>query len=277
MLLAIWNFLLDINEKRLEVLTTNKNRKRIIVMEILSVTETVVQHLRDLIISNTFKSGQRLNEVDLSTELNVSRVPVREAFHILENEQLLVRFPRKGTYVTEMSIERLRKVYSARKMIESYAIDLLKSEQIRNLPSLYASVVQVSTLPAHNRDNPKEVLSYLKDITDFHVQLVASTRNPWIINFYTSIINNLARFQFFCRFTPGLSDQSQDTHEQIYELLAAGLYEKAKDMLMSHIDYTMGFIENHINEESNVSQNRVRPTRGNSTSDTIATLRGRQL
>jgi len=216
-------------------------------MQILSVTETVTQHLRDLIISNTFRAGQKLNEVELSARFNVSRVPMREAFHVLENEQLLVRVPRKGTYVAELSIDRMRQVYSVRKMIESYTIDLLESKQISKFPKLSASLIEV---PERNRDYSKGDLTYLKSITDFHVQLVASTGNPWLINFYHSIVSNLARFQFYCGYTPGLSGQSHNTHEEVYELLTAGLYEKAKEVLMAHIDYTMGFIENHIKEET---------------------------
>ena len=220
-------------------------------MEILSVTETVVQYLRERIITNAFKSGQKLNEIELASKLNISRAPLREAFCVLENEHLLVRFPRKGTYVTEVSIERLREVYSARKMIEIYAIDFLKSQKIRNLPSVYASVTQASELSLPKRDHREEILNYLKGLTDFHVKLVASTRNPWIINFYDSIVTSLGRFQYFCIWIPGLTNESQDSHEQIYGLLTAGSYEKAKKLLMYHIDYTVEFIENYINEEGN--------------------------
>ena len=219
-------------------------------MEVLSDTETVVKHIREKIITNKFKSGQKLNEIDLASELNISRAPLREAFCVLENEHLLVRFPRKGTYVTEVSVERLREVYSARKMIESYAIDLLKSGKIRDLPSIYASVTQASELSLPKRDNQEEILKYLKGLTDFHVKLVASTRNPWIIDFYDSIVTSLARFQYFCIWIPGLTSDSQSSHEQIYSLLTAGSYEKAKKLLISHIDYTIEFIENYIKENA---------------------------
>ena len=220
-------------------------------MEILSVTETVVQYLRERIVTNGLKSGQKLNEIELASELNISRAPLREAFCVLENEHLLVRLPRKGTYVTEVSVERLRELYSARKMIESHAIDVLKSEKIRDLPSVYASVTQASELSLPKRDHQKEILNYLKGLTDFHVKLVDSTRNPWIVNFYDSIVTSLSRFQYFCIWIPGLTYKSQSSHEQIYELLTAGSYEKAKKVLMSHIDYTVEFIENHIKEDGN--------------------------
>ena len=220
-------------------------------MEVLSVMESVVQYLREQIITNGLKSGQKLNEIELASELNISRAPLREAFCVLENEHLVVRLPRKGAYVTEVSVQRLREVYSARKMIESHVIDVLKSDKIRDLPSVYASVTQASELSLPRRDHQEEILSYLKGLTDFHVKLVASTRNPWIIDFYDSIVTSLSRFQYFCIWIPGLTHESQSSHEQIYDLLTAGSYEKAKKLLVSHIDYTVEFIENYIKENAN--------------------------
>jgi DNA-binding GntR family transcriptional regulator len=176
---------------------------------------------------------------------------LREAFCVLENEHLLVRLPRKGTYVIDISVERLRELYSARKMIESYAIDLLKSGKIRDLPNVYDSVTQASELSLPKRDHQEAILKYLNGLTDFHVKLVASAGNPWIVDFYDSIVSSLSRYQYSCIWIPGLTYKSQGSHEQIYELLAAGSYEKAKKVLMSHIDYTVKFIENYIKEDGN--------------------------
>ena len=73
-------------------------------MEILSVTESALQFLRRRIIIGELKPGQKLNECSLSEELGISRPPLRETFRILEKDQLVVAIPRKGTYVTELSI-----------------------------------------------------------------------------------------------------------------------------------------------------------------------------
>jgi DNA-binding GntR family transcriptional regulator len=218
-------------------------------MEVLSVTKTVAEYLRGKIITNEFESGQKLNEADLASELNISRAPLREAFSILESEHLLARLPRKGTYVTKVSIEGLRKLSIARKMIESYAIDLLKSKDVRHLESVSLSVTQASELPLPQPNDRKEIISYLRGLTDFHVKLVATTGNHWIIAFYDSIITSLARYQYFCIRVPGLTHKSQESHEKICGLLADGSYERAKKVLTSHIDYTLDFIESYIKEE----------------------------
>ena len=51
-------------------------------MNPLSITESIVEHLRIHIIVGALKPGQKLNEVKLSSHLGVSRPPLREAFRV---------------------------------------------------------------------------------------------------------------------------------------------------------------------------------------------------
>ena len=217
-------------------------------MEILSVTETIAQYLKEQIIANRIKSGKKLNEIELADELNTSRGPLREAFRMLENENLLVKIPRKGTYVTELSVERLREVYTARKMIELYAIDLFKSEKVRQFPKIYDSINNVTELSLPSPDNIKETIIYLKSLTDFHVNLVASTHNPWFIKFYSAIDSTLARYAFFCIQGADRTVIAAKDHKQIFELLTSGSYDETKEMLIAHIDGAIRNVEKYVKE-----------------------------
>ena len=66
-------------------------------MEVFGVKENVVQYLRSKIITGELAVGQKLNELELSCLLSISRPPLREAYRILENEYVIVSIPRKGT------------------------------------------------------------------------------------------------------------------------------------------------------------------------------------
>ena len=55
--------------------------------------------LRKAIFSGDIKAGEELSLTDISNKLNVSRTPVREAFQILENENLLELRMNKGAIV----------------------------------------------------------------------------------------------------------------------------------------------------------------------------------
>jgi len=83
-------------------------------MEIKTVTNIATEYLRKQIITGEMAAGQRINETDLASCLDISRPPIREAFRILENEHLVVNIPRKGTNVTKISSEDLQDIYQAR-------------------------------------------------------------------------------------------------------------------------------------------------------------------
>ena len=56
----------------------------------------VVQKIRDAILDETFKPGERLPEVGLGEMFKVSRSPVREALFALESEGTVIMEPYKG-------------------------------------------------------------------------------------------------------------------------------------------------------------------------------------
>jgi DNA-binding GntR family transcriptional regulator len=59
----------------------------------------VVKKIRDAILDETFKPGERLPEEQLGKMLNVSRTPAREALFALEKEGTVVMEPFKGATV----------------------------------------------------------------------------------------------------------------------------------------------------------------------------------
>src|SRR5262245_19495322 len=65
----------------------------------------VVKKIRDAILDETFKPGERLPEGQLGKMFNVSRSPVREALLALEKEGTVVMEPYKGATVKPLSAE----------------------------------------------------------------------------------------------------------------------------------------------------------------------------
>jgi len=65
----------------------------------------VVQKIRDAILDETFKPGERLPEEQVGEMFNVSRSPVREALLALEKEGTVVMEPFKGATVKALSPE----------------------------------------------------------------------------------------------------------------------------------------------------------------------------
>jgi len=72
--------------------------------EIEKAPSLVVQKIRDAILDETFKPGERLPEEQVGKMFKVSRSPVREALLALEKEGTVVMEPFKGATVEALSL-----------------------------------------------------------------------------------------------------------------------------------------------------------------------------
>lgn len=90
----------------------------------VSLREAVYQTLRRAILTGTFEPGDRLMEMKLAAQLDVSRTPVREAIHLLEKEMLVKQEPGRGVVVAGITLKQLRDVLEVRGMLEELAVQL---------------------------------------------------------------------------------------------------------------------------------------------------------
>ena len=216
-------------------------------MEVFNVTASVVQFLREKIIVCELKPGHRLNESTISTELGISRPPLREAFRILENDHMVVNFPRKGTYVTELSVENYIHLSQVREMIECYTIDLLKTSNTRDLPKVKSALDKAMDFPLPlNRVNRMELLTYVRGFLDFHKNLIEASNNSILISIYSSISSNLSRYQFIYFYAEGTAQHSLEDHNRLLELIRNGDHDQAKEELKRHINYTVELVKTKI-------------------------------
>lgn len=217
-------------------------------MEIRGVRESVVQYLRDQIVKGELDAGQRLNENHLSSQIGVSRPPLREAFRILEHERLVESIPRKGARVTDLTLEDFQHVCQAREMIECQAIDLLEEQQIRNVPDMEQALDEASAMSVPLDHDPEKQLLYFKAFSRFHVKLVDSAGNYWLSHFYHAIASNLARYQFMYFSIKGAARRSTHHHKQVIEHIKEGAYGEARANLKAHLRGTAELLETRILE-----------------------------
>jgi DNA-binding GntR family transcriptional regulator len=203
-------------------------------MKTLTVAQNIVRYLRSRIITGELSPGQKLIENSLTSLLDVSSAPLREAFLVLENEQLVVKFPRKGCFVAEVSIEDCRQIFKAREALELCAMDLLEAQNIRELPDVASTLTLGSSLPQTPFDDQEKRMREFSPFPEFHTKLVESTGNNWVARLYYSIVPTLSRYQFMS-YVGNLPDRAREEHRHILDLIEAGNYEQAGECLRSHI------------------------------------------
>ena len=76
-----------------------------------SLSEQIARHISEQIIRGELGEGERIQELRISSELDVSRGSVREALLLLERTQLIEIYPRRGAIVSEMSAQQVRALF----------------------------------------------------------------------------------------------------------------------------------------------------------------------
>src|SRR6056300_2097172 len=78
----------------------------------LGLVEHIALHIEHQIVAGVLRSGDRIQESRIVSQLDVSRGSVRESFRVLERRRLIDVIPRKGAIVTSLSPTRVRDLTS---------------------------------------------------------------------------------------------------------------------------------------------------------------------
>ena len=76
-----------------------------------SLSEQIAKSIAEQIISGELVEGERIQELRIAKELDVSRGSVREALLLLERTHLIEIYPRRGAIVAEMSPQQVRALF----------------------------------------------------------------------------------------------------------------------------------------------------------------------
>ena len=83
----------------------------------MSLADHIFERLENDILCGKYQKGELLTETKLSSELGVSRTPIREALHRLAAEHLIEDTP-KGSRVSGMTAEGVREILFIRTRLE---------------------------------------------------------------------------------------------------------------------------------------------------------------
>jgi DNA-binding GntR family transcriptional regulator len=89
-----------------------------------TLTTAVATYIKDAIVRGEFAPGARLPEVALAAELSTSRGTVREALRTVADGGLIQIIPRRGVFVSQLSVRTTWEITSLRALLEPYAARL---------------------------------------------------------------------------------------------------------------------------------------------------------
>lgn len=92
-------------------------------LEAPSLVAMAADAIRKKILAGELAPGDRLIEERLTEELAISRPPLREALRLLENEGIIDRLPRRGTFVKTLTDQDVREILAIRSALERLAFE----------------------------------------------------------------------------------------------------------------------------------------------------------
>lgn len=150
-------------------------------------SERVADVLRDDIMSGRRAPGSRLIERDIAAELQVSRLPVREAIKALVADGIVVARPRSWATVREFSPQDLQDFAEVREAIETLAF-ALATDRIDDVGiALLESIVtrEATAAAMGDRDAARQASAA------FHMAAVRLSQNTMLIELAASLVTRL--------------------------------------------------------------------------------------
>jgi DNA-binding GntR family transcriptional regulator len=86
--------------------------------------------LRKLILSGTLLPGEKVHQSELAEQLNVSRIPLREALSTLAAEGVLDYKPNTGYRVSRFSSDDLSEIYLMRRLLETEILSTVDLSEV---------------------------------------------------------------------------------------------------------------------------------------------------
>jgi len=193
--------------------------------------EVVCETLRTAIIEGVLKPGERLMEIQVSEELGVSRTPVREAIRKLELEGFVVMIPRRGTYVSDLSIKDINEVFEVRTALDVLAAGMA-AERITDdeLEQMERLLVQLGEYIEHN-----EIEKIVEADSQFHDLLYSASRNTRLVGIINNLREQLTRFRSLSMSYPGRLKEMLGEHTRLVESLGRRNVPLAKRLAGEHM------------------------------------------
>ncbi len=232
----------------------------------IGLTDQVHKILRRHVLDGKYPGGSTLNTVELSTDLGVSRTPVRQALQIMEQQGLL-EVDTRGQYVVHQpTTAEIVEVFLVRVTLEWLALRMLVQRAddgaIRTLTRLLAE--QESAML------DGDAAKFLELDGQLHVQIARSAGLQHTVQFLTELRDLIVLLGGKAVTQPGRREAVLAEHHKILRAVAARDPEQAVSALSEHLLNTARSISMDILEPLQVLVDLSRHGKGDIGADAAA-------
>lgn len=198
-----------------------------------TITDTLIDELREEIRSGKIKPGSRLRQLEVAERFGVSSTPVREAFAALEREGMLVSSPHRGVVVFHPTVKDLQETYDIRIPLEAVAtkkaVENMTERDLDALDDLLGQMGASTTQPTqYNRLNQA-----------FHERIYRASGRPKLEKLIADLREASAAYlRLYATLAP-TAEQTQQEHTRIVEACRARDPQAAAEAVEEHLRHTV--------------------------------------
>ncbi len=169
--------------------------------------------LRDKVIDLTYPPGALVNELQLSRDVGLGRMPVREAVARLAREGFLSVVPRRGMVVASMSLTDVLSMLDARAILEIGIVrEVCTKASGRELEELQQLFTDVDVAGQSG-----DYLKFLEVDHRAHARMAELVRNPYLLPLAESLLLHNLRFWRYCHRNRVIADGHVQPHSALVD------------------------------------------------------------
>lgn len=196
------------------------------------------QEIKELIVNSIIKPGQFITEAEMQERLGLGRTPVREAFHELARDQLVVIHSRRGVEVSGISPKKIREIFEARKILEPELLwqnmDKLDREWLLEMRKKFSVIIDPDS-----ENLEKEIIELANIDNQFHRIITDFGENSYIDRLLDSMFDYLTMIRITVSRNVERFNASNKEHIVIIDYILEGNREAAKKEMYEHLENSL--------------------------------------
>ena len=196
-----------------------------------SLSDKAYRLLREKIVTLELPPSSTIDEAALIEELGIGRTPIREALRRLALENLVVIRPRRGMFVTDVSVTDLQKIFEVRAVLESYcarlAAERTSAEQLAQLEDFFRQGREVL-----NTGDNRALIAFDRQ---FHEMVYQAAGNEFLAATLERLYWLSLRLWYLCLNRTDRIQEAVEEHGHLIEALRDRDAARAEEIMRQHI------------------------------------------
>ncbi|MEZ5926857.1 MAG: GntR family transcriptional regulator [Hyphomicrobiaceae bacterium] len=194
--------------------------------------EEIADRLRESILKGELEAGERLTELSLANQWQVSQATIRAALKLLQGEGLVEYRKRRGTFVTSISEADVLEIYTLREMLEAFAARRAAQRVTAHGRKSLERIMRNMRAAARTGDRRR----MLELDFEFHRAIVNMSGHRRLLEIYAKLESQT---RLFLTMTDVLHHDLEDAiahHEPLGNAILAGDHQRAFELASHHCE-----------------------------------------